>query len=57
MLVYQFLGFTYLGDGQRQVLGHLPGVHQLVKLILQLLKLLFPLAHLLSLQLFPLSSL
>lgn len=47
----------YLWDRQRHVFGHLPGVHQSVKLILQLLKLLFPLAHLLSLQLVPLGSL
>lgn len=56
-MMFQSHGLTYLWDGQRQVFSHLPGVHQSVKLILQLLELLFPLAHLLSLQLVPLSSL
>lgn len=60
---YQFIEFimlyslTYLGNRQPQIFSHLPGVHQSVKLILQLLELLFPLAHFVSLQLFPLGSL
>lgn len=46
-----------MGVGQTQVLRHFPGIHQSVELVLQLLQLLFPLTHFLSLQLVPLGPL
>jgi len=49
--------WSYLAVRQGQAVGHFSGVNQAVELILHLLELLLPLAHLLPLQLLPLRPL